>query len=364
MRNTLLATTSNPSFKWGSVVSLYKSKTFHVTLVEGLQHVRVRRVFQQQQGDLEWIDEDAFQPRYNVAPRSNAPVVRRHETNDSNDSPLVLHTMKWGVVPHWSKHEQSSLNTINARAENLIESGGMWSSMKAKKRCVVVCDGYFEWLKKGKDRLPHFIRRKDEDLMLLAGLYDCATLEDSSTPLWTFTIVTTDASPDISWLHDRQPVILSSPEQVTQWLDTKKGWHTDLFDLFKAGNSDSNLECYQVPKEVGRVGTNSPDLIKPISQRKDGIETMFSRQKQKKNLDLSEEKFECSPKLHDDSPPDDDKLHPRKKRKIQTTEDSPPSNKASKVIISSPSTPKGKRKASSIEKSPTQVLLSILILKF
>ncbi|KIJ47332.1 hypothetical protein M422DRAFT_45872 [Sphaerobolus stellatus SS14] len=89
-------------------------------------------------GDAEWIDEEDFQPRYNIAPRSNAPVIRRRSPEDSE---LVIQTMKWGVVPSWSKHIDVNLNTINARAENLKESGGMWSSMKSKKRCVVVCDG-------------------------------------------------------------------------------------------------------------------------------------------------------------------------------------------------------------------------------
>jgi putative SOS response-associated peptidase YedK len=37
---------------------------------------------------------------------------------------------------------------------------------------------YFEWLKKGKDKLPYFTRNKGgAKLMLLAGLYDCVTLE-------------------------------------------------------------------------------------------------------------------------------------------------------------------------------------------
>lgn len=37
---------------------------------------------------------------------------------------------------------------------------------------------------------------------------------------------------------------------------------------------------YQVPKEVGKVGTESSTFIEPISQRRDGIEAMFSKQKQ------------------------------------------------------------------------------------
>lgn len=53
----------------------------------------------------------------------------------------------------------------------------MWGSIKGRKRCAVVCQGYYEWLKKGKDRLPHFTKHKDGQLMLLAGMYDCVTLE-------------------------------------------------------------------------------------------------------------------------------------------------------------------------------------------
>jgi hypothetical protein len=35
---------------------------------------------------------------------------------------------------------------------------------------------------------------------------------------------------------------------------------------------------YAVPKEVGRVGVESPTFIEPVEKRKDGIEALFSRQ--------------------------------------------------------------------------------------
>jgi putative SOS response-associated peptidase YedK len=49
--------------------------------------------------------------------------------------------MRWGLVHHWSKAEPPTLNTINARSENLEEGGGMWGSVKGRKRCVVVAQG-------------------------------------------------------------------------------------------------------------------------------------------------------------------------------------------------------------------------------
>jgi len=230
-----------------------------------------------------WIAEDQFIPRHNIAPRSSAPVLRRREPDELQDQPpdtLVLHTMKWGLVPHWSKHEDPTLSTTNARSEKLLEGGGMWGSIKGKRRCAVICEGYFEWLKKGKERLPHFTRHKDGRLMLLAGLYDRAFLEGSKEPLWTFTIVTTDANKEFSWLHDRQPVILSSAEALNTWLDTSSGkWSPELTRLLDPyHDSESPLVCYQVPKEVGKVGTESATFIQPITERKDGIAAMFALQ--------------------------------------------------------------------------------------
>jgi putative SOS response-associated peptidase YedK len=104
---------------------------------------------------------------------------------------------------------------------------------------------YYEWLKKGKDRLPHFTKHKDGDkLMLLAGLYDCAFLDGSTEPLWSFTIVTTSACKDFAWLHDRQPVIISSREALDTWLDiSSQSWTIALTRLVEPyDNSVSPLE--------------------------------------------------------------------------------------------------------------------------
>jgi len=55
----------------------------------------------------------------------------------------------------------------------------MWNTMKQRKRCVVIAQGFYEWLKKnnGKEKLPHYTKRKDGKLMCMAGLWDCAKYE-------------------------------------------------------------------------------------------------------------------------------------------------------------------------------------------
>jgi len=98
--------------------------------------------------------------------------------------------------------------------------------------------------------------------------------------LWSFTIVTTSANNELSWLHDRQPVILSSYQAIATWLDTsRQSWTSELSKLVAPCNdSTSSLHCYPVPKEVGKVGVQSSTFIEPVSERKDGIQAMFAKQ--------------------------------------------------------------------------------------
>jgi len=61
--------------------------------------------------------------------------------------------------------------------------------------------------------------------------------------LWSFTIVTTPASKDYEWLHDRQPVILVSKEDIAKWLDpdTDK-WTKELSQLVQPCETHPTLQ--------------------------------------------------------------------------------------------------------------------------
>ncbi|KAF7347358.1 LigB domain-containing protein [Mycena venus] len=283
----------------------------------------------------DWERRDAFVPRYNIAPHTQAPVVRRRNPGPG-DSELVISSMKWGLVPHYSKFEDKNLNTTNARAENLVEGGGMWAGLKGPKRCAVVCQGYYEWLTKGKTKLPHFVKPKNGKLMLMAGLWDAVVLQGETETLWTFTIVTTTANSSFSWLHERQPVILHTDEALNAWLDTSsQKWSEDLVPLLAP--TTCALECYQVPKEVGKVGTESSTFIEPVANRKDGIQAMFNKQKQAQAATPKKApaKRRLSPAEDDDEVQVVDGPSSSKKKKP-----APPSDDDEIQIVDGPSTPK------------------------
>jgi putative SOS response-associated peptidase YedK len=65
----------------------------------------------------------------------------------------------------------------------------------------------------------------------------------SEQPLWSFSIVTTPASKDFEWLHDRQPVILVSEDDIARWLnpDTDK-WTKELSQLVQPSETHPTLQ--------------------------------------------------------------------------------------------------------------------------
>lgn len=98
---------------------------------------------------------------------------------------------------------------------------------------------------------------------------------------YTYTIITTDSNKQLSFLHDRMPVVLENgSDQIRNWLDPGQSkWSKELQSLLKPYNGE--LECYPVSKEVGKVGNNSPTFIVPVAstENKHNIANFFSNAK-------------------------------------------------------------------------------------
>ena len=244
-----------------------------------------------------------------VEPTESTESTNEGAEEEQGEVRYKLQTMKWGLIPFWTKRNPdygSMLKTINCRDDSLIENKGMWTTMKQKKRCIVVAQGFYEWLKKGpKEKVPHFVKRKDGQLMCMAGLWDCVRYEGvtlcgyslnsverllmrrigSEEETWTYTIITTSSNKQLDFLHDRMPVILDNgSEEIRTWLDPKKStWSKELQSLLKPFKGE--LEVYPVSKDVGKVGNNSPTFIIPVasSENKSNIANFFAKGAAKKD---------------------------------------------------------------------------------
>jgi len=202
---------------------------------------------------VEEITDDP-QPSYNIAPTQDVAVIVNREKKK-------LVSMRWGLVPYWSTDPSGASKLINARAETLTSRAAFKEAFK-KRRCLVLADGFFEWLKQGTTKTPMFIRLEPERSFAFAGLYEIWK-PPLGAPLVTCTIITTEPNELVRPIHDRMPVILPA-SSLDFWLDPSVEDHTRLLDLLRPLPADE-MSAYTVSDRVNSVKNDSPDCIEPVS---------------------------------------------------------------------------------------------------
>jgi putative SOS response-associated peptidase YedK len=197
---------------------------------------------------------DELQPSFNVAPTDDVAVVL-------NDNGRKLLTMRWGLVPSWATDPRIGSTLINARAETLTAKAAFKNAFAAR-RCLVVADGFYEWLKAGAVRTPMLIHLKTERSFGFAGLYERwrSPLGEAIT---SCTIITTEPNELVRPIHDRMPAIL--PKEVEDlWLDASVEDPHRLLALLRPYPADE-MEAYPVSSQVNSVKNNTPECIERVA---------------------------------------------------------------------------------------------------
>src|SRR5262245_31331225 len=104
-------------------------------------------------------------PKYNIAPTDEALIIINEGQGPQLDQ------MIFGLIPSWAKDVKMGLNCLNARAETVAEKPSFRTPFK-KKRCLVPIDGFFEWKREEKQKLPYRFLMKSGEPFTLAGLWD------------------------------------------------------------------------------------------------------------------------------------------------------------------------------------------------
>jgi len=198
----------------------------------------------------EWQVED-YAPSYNIAPTQNSLVLVQEKGS------RIIRSMKWGLIPAWSKNELYGSKMINARIET-VTTKPSFKNLILKYRCIVLSNGYYEWKQSGSRKVPFFIQKKDGGLMLFAGLW--TTWSMSSKKVFTYTILTTKAQEIISAIHDRMPALIDK-SKAEIWINPE-----NKFSEVEQKLTDTNgmLNYYQVSNFVNRPSNNSIACISPF----------------------------------------------------------------------------------------------------
>lgn len=148
----------------------------------------------------------------NAAPTETIAVLRIGADHEPEIVP-----MRWWLTPYWSKGPSTKYSMFNAKSETASSSPAFREPFR-KRRCLVPVSGFYEWIRQNNQKLPYYIRPHDDGGLLLAGLWDRWHDRETDEDLLSFTVLTVPAAPEMAFIHDRQPLMLSF-DDARAWLD-------------------------------------------------------------------------------------------------------------------------------------------------
>ncbi len=199
-----------------------------------------------------------FAPRYNIAPTAAVPVVFQGEDG------VAIDLMRWGLIPGWSRGPDPRFSMFNARADSIEEKPAFRQAFRTR-RCLVPADGYYEWQTAGKGpKQPYLIRRRDEEVMYFAGVWECWRSPDGHTVM-SMAIVTTEAADSISFIHDRMPIVLTE-DLGRNWIasETTQQALLSLMADAKENWDPVALEALPIHQRIGNAAIDGPESLEII----------------------------------------------------------------------------------------------------
>ena len=183
---------------------------------------------------------------------------------------------------------------FNARSDTLYSKPTFSKLAHGGRSCIIALDGYFEWKshpipKMNKIKQPYFVYRKQLDCtaqqqqrrepLLIAGLWTKVQTGNADAPeLGTFTMLTTDASEQIKWLHHRMPICI--------WdIDLAKKWLTQPSETLKKSLDDAarcSINCFgwhKVTPKMSKLTFRSEEAIMEVTEKTQSVKHFFAAER-------------------------------------------------------------------------------------
>lgn len=193
----------------------------------------------------------------NLAPTETVQVLRM----DDEGNPQLV-PMRWWLTPFWAKELSTKYAMFNAKSETAATKAAFKEPFR-KRRCVVPVTGFYEWCRENNQKVPYFIHPEAEGGLLLAGLWDRWRNRENNEELLSFTILTTAAHDTVSFVHHRQPVMLSL-EEAKLWLDLEVA--TDELTYLFDSRLPMSLAAQPVSTHVNNARNKDERCVQPMGQ--------------------------------------------------------------------------------------------------
>jgi putative SOS response-associated peptidase YedK len=193
-------------------------------------------------------------PAVNVAPSQQVLAVRLGPEGTRFGTGL-----RWGLIPRWARDPAIGHRLINARAETVASRPAFRRSWQAR-RWFVPASGFYEWQRQGGRAQPYFFRSAEGGPLALAALWD-RWEPPVGPPVESLTLITVPADRAVAPVHDRMPLILADPEQLTLWLDPRTP--PERLAALWGAPWGGRLESYPVTPKVNAPTYQEADAVAP-----------------------------------------------------------------------------------------------------
>lgn len=150
-----------------------------------------------------------IEPRYNIGPGQKILALIGDENNA-----IKTVSVEWGFKPKWG--DAKSKLIINARCETVHQKNTFKTAFK-ERRCVIIANGWYEWLRTDKVKQPYYFSRSDSRLLAFAGILGSKKEGEVQRAI----VLTRPAPQRLAFVHPRAPLLLTR-QQVGAWISKER----------------------------------------------------------------------------------------------------------------------------------------------
>jgi putative SOS response-associated peptidase YedK len=199
---------------------------------------------------------DDFEPatleRYNVCPTEPIAVVV------AEGEARAVRTVRWGLIPPWAHELGKGFQPINGKSETAADKAPFAELMaRPERRCLVLADGWYEWLKaekKGGERIPFRYTIDGGGPFAFAGLWRRNRI--AGELVLSACILTCSANSVCAPVHDRMPCVLAGPDEEAAWLAGETDGLLSPCDAGRTTAAPAN-------PAVNKAGVEGAELLTP-----------------------------------------------------------------------------------------------------